>query len=164
MKHLQTYVSNTWKYLKHMLATCMYMQHPDVLLQHPDKILATYVWNKWNIWNKHLKHTCIAIITCATSWSTFATSIYNTCNIPLKHLKHIFATCNFPFFFFCTTQLTDEDPMGSLVGRLLGIILGRPKVCLKTGTRWHGLQVLMDWPGRIFRKNSLCNRTRTLQL
>jgi hypothetical protein len=24
-----------------MLATCMYMQHPDLLLQHPNKIIAT---------------------------------------------------------------------------------------------------------------------------
>jgi hypothetical protein len=28
----------------HMLATCMYMQHSDLLLQHPDKTLATFVW------------------------------------------------------------------------------------------------------------------------
>jgi hypothetical protein len=35
MKHL--------KYLKHMLATFMYIQHPEILLQHPDKTLATYV-------------------------------------------------------------------------------------------------------------------------
>jgi hypothetical protein len=31
------------KYLKHTLATCMYMQHPDLLLQQPDETLATYV-------------------------------------------------------------------------------------------------------------------------
>jgi hypothetical protein len=38
----------------------------------------------------------IVITTCATSQSNFATSIYNTCNIPLKHLKHLkytLATC-----------------------------------------------------------------------
>jgi hypothetical protein len=23
-------------------------------MQHPDKTLATYVWNRWNIWNIHL--------------------------------------------------------------------------------------------------------------
>ena len=38
MKHL--------KHLKYMLATCMYMQHPDLLLQHLDKTLATFVWNR----------------------------------------------------------------------------------------------------------------------
>ena len=51
-----------------------------------------------NIWNIHLKHTCITITTCAASRSTVATSIYNTCNIPLKylkHLKHTIATCVF---------------------------------------------------------------------
>jgi hypothetical protein len=37
----------------------------------------------------------MAITRCATSRSTFATSIYNTCNIPLKHLKHTLATCSF---------------------------------------------------------------------
>jgi hypothetical protein len=48
--------------------------------------------------NIYLKHTCITITTRATSRSTFATSIYNTCNIPLKHLnhlKHTVATCGF---------------------------------------------------------------------
>ena len=81
-----------------MLATCIYMQHPNLLLQHPDKTLATYIWNRWNIWNIHLKHTCIANTTCATSRCTFATSIYNTCNIALKHLKqlkHTLTTCAF---------------------------------------------------------------------
>jgi hypothetical protein len=41
---------------------------------------------------------CIAIVTCATSQSAFATSIRNTCNVPLKHPKHVermFATCVF---------------------------------------------------------------------
>jgi hypothetical protein len=32
--------------------------------------------NRWNIWNKRLQHTCIAIAINATSWSTFATFIY----------------------------------------------------------------------------------------
>jgi hypothetical protein len=35
MKHL--------KHLKHTLATCIYMQHLDLLLQHLDEILATHV-------------------------------------------------------------------------------------------------------------------------
>jgi hypothetical protein len=54
---------------------------------------------------KHLEHTlehmCIAIATCATSRSTFATSIYSTCNIPLKHLKHAIATSAFSVAFAC---------------------------------------------------------------
>jgi hypothetical protein len=54
------------------------------------KTLATFIRNRWNIWNIHLKHTCIGITTCATSRSTFATSIYNTCNIPCKRT---FACC-----------------------------------------------------------------------
>jgi hypothetical protein len=34
------------KHMKHMFATCMYTQHPDLLLQHPDKALATYIWDR----------------------------------------------------------------------------------------------------------------------
>jgi hypothetical protein len=29
--------------LKHTLATCMYMQYPDLLLQYRDETLATYI-------------------------------------------------------------------------------------------------------------------------
>jgi hypothetical protein len=74
-------------------------------MQHPDKTLATYVWNicniktntfatyvwknRWNIENRHLQHTCTIIATYATSWSTFATFVRNTWNIPMKHLKHL---------------------------------------------------------------------------
>jgi hypothetical protein len=81
-----------------MLATCIDMQHLNLLLQQPDKTLAIFVWNGWNIWNIHLKYTCIAITTCAIFQSTFTTSIYNTCNISrkhLNHLKHTIATCAF---------------------------------------------------------------------
>ena len=45
-----------------------------------------------------MQHTCTTMVTYATSRSTFATSIQNTCNIPLnhlKHLKHTLATCVF---------------------------------------------------------------------
>jgi hypothetical protein len=42
---------------------------------------------------KQVKHTCIAITTCEISRSSFATLIYNTCNIPLKHLKHTLTAC-----------------------------------------------------------------------
>jgi hypothetical protein len=48
-KHLKTTANICniqMKHLKHMLATCMYMQYPDLLLQHLDKTLATFVWNR----------------------------------------------------------------------------------------------------------------------
>jgi hypothetical protein len=63
-----------------MLATCMYMQHPDLLLQHADKTSATFFWNIWNMWNMHLKHTYISITTCTTSDIL--------CNIDIQHLQH----------------------------------------------------------------------------
>jgi hypothetical protein len=79
IKYLQTYVRNTWKYLKHMLATCMYMQHLYLLLQHPDKTLATFVWNR-NIWN-----------ICETyeysHYNMWNISIY-FCNIDIQYLQH----------------------------------------------------------------------------
>jgi hypothetical protein len=33
-----------------------HMQYPDLLLQHPSKTLATYLWNIWNTWNICLQH------------------------------------------------------------------------------------------------------------
>jgi hypothetical protein len=71
-KPLQTYATSRWN-------TCnIRVKH----IQHPDETLATNVWkNIWNIWNIHLKHTYIAIATCAISWSTFATYRWNICNI-----------------------------------------------------------------------------------
>jgi hypothetical protein len=42
-----------------------------------------------------MKHTCIAITTCAAFRSTFTTLIYNTYTIHLKYLKHTIATCTF---------------------------------------------------------------------
>jgi hypothetical protein len=101
---LANIVWNTWKYLKHMLAICMFMQYLDLLLQHPDKTLTTFVYNRWNIWNIQLKRTCTTITTCATFRSTFATSIYNTSNIPRKHLKyfkHTIASCAFIAAYAC---------------------------------------------------------------
>jgi hypothetical protein len=59
-------------------------------MQHPIKHACSIrLKNRWNIWNRRLQHTCIITTTYATSRSTFATSIWNTCNIPLKHLKHL---------------------------------------------------------------------------
>jgi hypothetical protein len=49
-------------------------------MQHWEQTLATYVYNHCTIWN-------ISIY--------FATSIWDTCNVPFKHLKHILATCVF---------------------------------------------------------------------
>jgi hypothetical protein len=70
---------------------------------------------------------CIAITTCATSWSTFRTSIYNTCNISLKHLKHAIATCTLSVASACCLdkwRLVDAevDAYAELVG---GTDLGR---------------------------------------
>jgi hypothetical protein len=45
-----------------------------------------------NIGNKSLQLMCTTIAIQATFWFSFATSIWNTCNIPMKHLKHEF--CN----------------------------------------------------------------------
>jgi hypothetical protein len=54
-------------------------------MHHPDKHTCNMLLIKQ-------KHTCITIATYVTSWSTFATSIWNTCNIPLKQTL---ATCAF---------------------------------------------------------------------
>jgi hypothetical protein len=69
-------------------------------MQHSDKQTCNVRLkkNRWNIENKSLQHTCTTIATYATFESTFATSIWNTSNIPLKHLKHLkqmLATCAF---------------------------------------------------------------------
>ena len=78
----------------------MYMQHSYLLLQHPDKTLATFVEQM-----KHLEHTL----------DTYMYSNYNMCNVPiyfcnidiqhlqhpLKHLKHTIATCVFSVASAC---------------------------------------------------------------
>jgi hypothetical protein len=96
MKHLKTL--ETYACNMHVYATSR-------------SILATSRQNTCNIYLKqmkhlehNLKHTCIAITTCATSQSTFATSIYNSCNISQKHLKHLkytIATCAFSLASAC---------------------------------------------------------------
>jgi hypothetical protein len=100
MKHLKTLETYTCN--MHVYAT----SKSTFATSHPDKTLATYVWTRWNIWNIHLKHTCIAIPTCAIF------SIY-FCNIDIQHLQHtseIFETletysCNIWFSpFLRTTQ------------------------------------------------------------
>jgi hypothetical protein len=60
---------------------------------------------------RHLKHMCIAIIICATSRSTVATSIYNTCNIDI----HTLATCAFSVASTCC--LNGDSSMRSLKPR-----------------------------------------------
>jgi hypothetical protein len=52
----------------------------DLLLKHPNKIFAIYVWKQM----KYLKHASIAIVTCATP--------YQLLNIQIKRLKQIFET------------------------------------------------------------------------
>jgi hypothetical protein len=84
MQHPDKIIANIhMQHLKHMLATCMYICNiPTKHLQHSSETDETFR-------NIHLKHTCIVITTCATSQYTFARSIYNTCSIPLKHLKYL---------------------------------------------------------------------------
>jgi hypothetical protein len=99
MHHLdETFANICMKHMKtlHMLATCMYMQHPDLFLQHPDKTLVTFVWTdktfgtyNWNI--------------LYSSYSMCNIPIY-FCNIPmkdLKHMKHTIATCAFSVASAC---------------------------------------------------------------
>jgi hypothetical protein len=91
MKQLQqTYhVRNTWN---------IHLQHPDLLLQHPDENTC----NIRLIQTKHLEHTLetymhshcnmcnILIYFCNTDMKHFNITLKH-----LKHLKHIFATCTF---------------------------------------------------------------------
>jgi hypothetical protein len=85
MKHL--------KYLKYTFATCMHMQYPDLLLQHPDETLATYVWNRWNIWDIHLKtplqhvqHPDLLLQHRYKTFTTYFWNIWNTWNRCLQHV------------------------------------------------------------------------------
>jgi hypothetical protein len=78
-----------------MLTTYMYMQNLNLLLQHPDKTLATFGWNRCNI----LEHIL----------ETYVYSHYNVCNISIyfynidmRHLQHTSETseiyyCNMRF-------------------------------------------------------------------
>jgi hypothetical protein len=38
------------------------LQHPDLLLQHPHEILATYLWNIWNTWNIRFQHAFFTLL------------------------------------------------------------------------------------------------------
>jgi hypothetical protein len=59
-------------------------------MQHPDEDTCNiHLKSRQNIGDWCLQHTCTTITTYATSWSTFATTVWNTCDIPLKHLKHL---------------------------------------------------------------------------
>jgi hypothetical protein len=98
MKHLQKHLKTLEKSLQNICNIQI------KYLQHMCETYAISRWNtykhtpenRWNIWNIHLQQTCISIAPCATSRSTFATAIWNTCNILLKHMKHLkhtLATC-----------------------------------------------------------------------
>jgi len=50
-KHVYTHCKHQDKTLKSTWNTWIYMQHPDLVLQHPNETIATYVWNRWNISN-----------------------------------------------------------------------------------------------------------------
>jgi hypothetical protein len=71
------------KYFEHMCET--YATSRPKHLQH------TFI-NRWNILNKSLRHVFETLATNVTSWSTFATSMWTTCNIHLKYLKRALAT------------------------------------------------------------------------
>jgi len=81
IKTLATYVWNICNTQNKHDICVKHMQHPkQTHLQHAYE-------NRWNIWNTRLQHACITIITYATSRTTFATSMWNTCNTPMKHLN-----------------------------------------------------------------------------
>jgi hypothetical protein len=109
----------------------------DLLLKHPDKIFATYIWNRWNTWNIHLKHTCIVITTCATARSTFKTSRWNICNLRLKHMKYLkrrLATC-----VFCHYNIYN----------ILDLLLQHSDKTLeiKVWNAWNSWNTALDWRG-----------------
>jgi hypothetical protein len=81
MKHSQTYVWNTRKHSKHMLATCMYMQHPDLLLQHPDKTLC-------NIHLERMKHLEYTLKIYVYRHYNMCNILIYFCNIDIQHLQH----------------------------------------------------------------------------
>jgi hypothetical protein len=104
MQHLQHASERQMKHLKYASKTLTKTpkKHLKIIAKHTqllDIMLATYVWNiynikintlakyvwknRWNIRNRSLQQTCTTIATYATSRSTFAISIWNTCNIPL---------------------------------------------------------------------------------
>jgi hypothetical protein len=113
-KSLQTYATSRWntcnrrikhlKHLKHTLATCMYIQHPDLLLQHSDE----NTWKICLIQVKHLKYTLEACVYSHCDMCNIPIYFCNIpiyfCNINIKHLQHTSETleiyvCN--MFFQC---------------------------------------------------------------
>jgi hypothetical protein len=101
MKHMQHLDKHTYNIcIKHM-------QHPNKHtynicmkhMQHLDKHTCIIRLKKQlKHWEQKLATYCTTIATYATSRSTFATSIWNACNVPLKHLKYLkqtLATCPF---------------------------------------------------------------------
>jgi hypothetical protein len=71
---------------------------------------------------RHLKHMYIAIIICATSPSSVATSIYKTCNILLKHLKHTLTTYAFSIASTCCSNggssMRSSKPRSGVWGKM----------------------------------------------
>jgi hypothetical protein len=90
------------------------MQHLDLLLQHLDETLATYVRNRWNIWKLHLKHTYIVIATRATFRSTFATHLWNIWNISLQHaFSSAISPCCLDEWKFIVAELDASAKVGN---------------------------------------------------
>jgi hypothetical protein len=101
LKHLQhtskTLIKtpeNTWKRpLQNICNICVkHVQHSD---KHTCNIRLEKQLKRWE---QNLQQTCTTIATYATSQSTFETSIWSTCNIQMKHLKHSkYTFCNMRF-------------------------------------------------------------------
>jgi hypothetical protein len=73
------------------------LRQVDSIAQHPDEVLATYVKNNWNTWimrQKHLQDTRKTWKHVCSHCKPYETSIWNTCNICIKHLKHLTYGCN----------------------------------------------------------------------
>ena len=88
------------KYLKHTLPTCMYMQHPDLLLQH----LYENTYNIRPIQMKHLEHT---LQTYVHSYCNICNISFYFCNTDTKYLQH---TSETPETYVWTCAFTATSP------------------------------------------------------
>ena len=98
MKHLQQTYETPEILEKIRLQTCMYMQHPDLLLQHPDENTC----NIRLIQMKHLEHTLETYVYKYCNMCNIPIYFYNIsiyfCNTDTKHLQH---TSEIPETYVC---------------------------------------------------------------
>jgi uncharacterized membrane protein len=94
--------------------------------------------------------------TLATSRSTFATSICNTCNIPLKHVKHKTYICNMRFFLsWCLRPTVGDDVLAGDDLHLMAQGGGGAVhvMAAQAGAEWHmavdGHGNEMHWGGAV---------------